>query len=346
VSSAREQRGAASTPQRDVRRPSFVETLGLSPPRQRLREALIAIRGAPGVPPARYDVSSLSMLEPRLALPLWRGRFVIPRRAILSKLFNHRQTPIEDGWSVRRTQAEDFRGRDLTYDSHNGTDFCIPVGTVLLAPADGVVARVWAEFNRGGLKVAIDHGEGLFTSSAHLARALVREGDIVRAGDPIAVTGYSGLDGFITFPWGIPHVHFNCWLDGVPVDPFARPGEVSLWHGATPSPIDAEGAPRDDAEAVSANDWDAARVDAVDDWDSARIDAVVAACLHADTRRYVASLGSVERRARFLVAEMAYYPTRFADRGSLYRATHARRERLSMPFSAREFDGVVFRDEL
>ena len=323
------------SPELDTRHPSFVEMLGLSPPRQRLREALIALRGAPGVPPARYDVSSLSMLEPRLALPLWRGRFPVPRRAILSKLFNHRQTPIEDGWSVRRTQVEDFRGRDLTYDSHNGTDFCIPVGTVLRAPADGVVARVWAEFNRGGLKVAIDHGAGLFTSSAHLARALVRDGDRVRAGDPIAMTGYSGLDGFITFPWGIPHVHFNCWLDGVPVDPFARSGEVSLWHGAMPSPIDAAQAQRVDAEPPSA-----------DDWDSARVDAVVAACLHADTRRYVASLGGLERRARFLVAEMAYYPTRFPDRGSLYRAKHARRERLSMPFSAREFDGVVFRDAL
>jgi hypothetical protein len=43
---------------------------------------------------------------------------------------------------------------------------------------------------------------------------------------------------------------------------------------------------------------------------------------------------------------MAYYPTRFGDRGSLYWRAHPRRERLAMPFSARDFDGVVFRDAL
>lgn len=319
----------------DTRFPSLVETLGLSPPRERLREALVTLRGAPGLPPSRYDVSSLSMLAPRLALPLWRGHFVIPRRAILSRLFNHRQTPVEDGWSVRRTQVEDFRGRDLTYDGHNGTDFCIPVGSLLLAAAAGVVARVWTEFNRGGLKVAIDHGEGLFTSSAHLARALVREGDVVRTGDPIAVTGYSGLDGFITFPWGIPHVHFNCWLDGVPVDPFARAGETSLWRGAVPLPFYVE------REYV-----DAAPPPSRDDFDPERIDAVLAACRDEATRARLRAIDVIELRARHLVAEMAYYPTRFADRGSLYRRVHARRERLSMPFSALDFDGVVFRDEL
>ena len=318
---------------RDERFPSFVETLGLSPPRARAREALIALRGAPGVPASRFDASSLAMLEPRLAFPLWRGRFAIPRRAILSKLFNHRQTPIEDGWSVRRTQVLDFRGRDLTYDSHNGTDFCIPVGTRLLAAASGVVARVWTEFNRGGLKVAIDHGDGLVTCAAHLARALVREGDEVSVGDVVAVTGYSGFDGFVTFPWGIPHVHFNCWLDGAPVDPFARSGEASLWHGGMPKPIDTARLP----------------VDAVrgrDEFDPARIEVVLAACRHEETRGAVQAIDTSERRARFLIAEMAYYPTRWADRGSIYRRVHPRRERLSMPFAASEFDGVVFRDEI
>lgn len=319
----------------DTRHPSVVEMLGLAPPRARLREALIALRGAPGVPPSRFDVSSLAMLDPRLALPLWRGRFAVPRRAILTRLFNHRQTPVEAGWSVRRTQVEDFRGRGLTYDSHNGTDFCVPVGTVLLAAASGVVARVWTEFNRGGLKVAIDHGEGLFTASAHLARALVSEGASVRRGEPVALTGYSGLDGFATFPWGVPHVHYNCWLDGAPVDPFARAGEVSLWRGATPTPFDAAQGAADDEAIPSA-----------DEFDPERLAAVLAACRHEETRAQALTLDPLERRGRFLVSELAYYPTRFADRGTLYRRAHARRERLSMPFSSRDFDGVVFRDDL
>ena len=315
--------------------PSFVEMLGLAPPRQRLREALVALRGAPGVPPSRFDLTSLSMLEPRLAPSLWLGRFPVPRRAILSNLYNHRQTPIEQGWSVRRTQVEDFRGRGLTYDSHNGTDFAVPVGSVLLAAASGVVARVWTEFNRGGLKVAIDHGDGLFTVSVHLARTLVREGDVLRTGDRVGVTGYSGLDGFSTFPLGIPHVHFHCWLDGAPVDPFARPGEVSFWRGTVPTPVDPARPPVDDAPAPDD-----------DDFSGERVAAVLAACRHAPTRARVEALPTTAARARFLVTEMNYYPTRFGDRGSVYLRAHARRERLAMPFSAEEFDGVVFRDAL
>ena len=57
------------------------------------------------------------------------------------------------------------------------------------------------------------------------ARALVRPGDRVGRGETIAISGYSGLDGVVTFPWGTPHVHFNVWLDGLYVDPFAAPGE-------------------------------------------------------------------------------------------------------------------------
>ena len=160
------------------KRPSLVESLGLRPFGERFRQAMIALRGADDVPPSQFDTSSLRLLNPKLSVPLWLGRFVQPRKVILTNLFNHRQTPVEDGWSVRRTQIEDFRGGTLTYDSHNGTDFSVPRGTLAVSPAAGRVARVYAEFNRGGLKVVIDHGEGLMTCSAHLARALVREGAV------------------------------------------------------------------------------------------------------------------------------------------------------------------------
>ena len=128
----------------------LVESMGLSPPRERLRQALIALRGDQDVPPAKFGVSSLRLLDPRLAVPLWRGKYAVHRKVVLSNLFNHRQTPIELGWSVEKTQVEDFRGKGSTYDSHNGTDYCIPVGTPMLAPASGVVVRVVSEFHRAG----------------------------------------------------------------------------------------------------------------------------------------------------------------------------------------------------
>ena len=74
---------------------------------------------------------------------------------------------------------EDFRGHELTYDSHNGTDFAVPVGTRVTAAADGEVIRVSNEFHRGGLKLFIDHGCGVVTSYNHLATVEVAAGDSI-----------------------------------------------------------------------------------------------------------------------------------------------------------------------
>ena len=170
----------------------------------------------------KIGLSGIHQLHPIIAPFLWRGKPYLERTVLVSNCFNRTQTPVEEGWSVLRTQAEDFRGRQLSYDSHNGVDFAIPLGTTVVAPAPGVVARVISEFNRGGLKIFIDHGEGLMTTCAHLAFAKVQEGDVVYRGQTIGISGYSGIDALLTFPIGIPHVHFNTWLNGEPIDPFAR----------------------------------------------------------------------------------------------------------------------------
>jgi murein DD-endopeptidase len=315
----------------DLRPPSLIESLGLRPWRERFRQAAVALRGAEDVPPSRFDASSLRMLNPRLAYPLWLGRWVVPRKVILTNLFNHRQTPVEEGWSVRRTQTEDFRGGNLTYDSHNGTDLSVPRGTLAVAPAAARVARVYAEFNRGGLKVVLDHGGGLLTCSVHLARTFVEEGDRLEPGQPYALTGYSGLDGFASFPHGVPHIHFNVWLDGEPVDPFPMPGEISLWRGGAPRPVPTEV----DGEPLPPPDYD-----------ETRVDAAIASCRTASVRAELEVLVPLERRAAHLIAERCYYPTRFANRGNVYRNAHPRCERLYLPFRACDVDGVVFADEL
>ena len=309
----------------------FREGLGLHPWRERYRQAMIAIRGQEDVPPSLFDLSSLKQLKPRIAFPLWRGRFFVPRRAIVTNLFNHRQTPIELGWSVKKTQVLDFRGRDLTYDSHNGTDFSIPVGTPVLAAAPGHVVRVVSEFNRGGLKIFIDHGDGLMTTSAHLARALVKEGQVVARGEPIALSGYSGLDALVTFPFGTPHVHFNTWLDCEPVDPFPHEGCASLWRaGALPEPMG------DTPEEVFAPSV----------YSEEGVAAAIAACKTASSRETLGKLEPLSIRAGHTVAEMNYYPTRFPERPKVYAESHPRTPRLDLPFSASVFDGVVFADDL
>ncbi|MCA9543301.1 MAG: M23 family metallopeptidase [Myxococcales bacterium] len=309
----------------------FTEILGLSPVRERAKQAAIALRGAEDVPPSQWGLSSLKLLRPRLAAPLWLGRQSVPGQVILTNLFNHTQTPVEAGWSVKRTQVRDFRGRDLTYDSHNGTDLSIPVGTPVLTAAPGVVARVVAEFNRGGLKVFIDHGHGLMTTYAHLARALVKEGDVLARGQAIALSGYSGLDGAITFPWGVPHVHFNTWLNGEPVCPFGLDGQASLWLDRDPKPV-TPGA-RDPGFTPTA-------------WDHAAVDATIAACRTPAVRQRLQAIDNADRRARHLLTEVNYYPTRFPERPALYRASHPRQGLMDLPFGADRFEGAVFVDEL
>lgn len=308
----------------------LTEALGLTPVGERLRQALVALRGEADVPPSRFDLSSLGQLRPRIALPLWRRRAPIPRTVLITNLFNHRQTPIADGWSVRQRQMQDFRGGTLTYDSHNGTDFAVPVGTRVTTAAAGRVVRVAAEFNRGGLKVFVDHGDGLMTCYAHLARAAVGEGERVARGQLIALSGYSGLDGFATFPWGVPHVHVNTWLDGEPVDPFARSGEVSMWR-AGPLPAPAPEGCDDDPIASSVFDADA-------------VDAAIAACRTPHVRERLAGIQGVHARATAVIIEMNYYPTRFSERVCVYASRNPRSPRLDLPFSGEDFDRVAFSD--
>jgi murein DD-endopeptidase len=304
---------------------SLTEIFGLSPLGLRAREALLTLRGDASTPPTRFDHTSLKIFRPRMALPLWRARPAHGRLVPIYNLVNHLRPPPEEGWSVRVTAARDFLGTQLTYDSHNGTDFAVPLGTVVVAAAPGTVLRVSSEFNRGGLKVFIDHGDGLVTTSNHLGRALVSVGQRVRRGEAVALSAYSGLDGLSTFPFGAPHVHYNVWLDGEYVDPFALDGSVPLWrNGNWPVP----GAGDDDAP-PTAWDHDAVR-DAVD------------ACQHEGARTEILAAPTPESRAMTALFHLNYYPTRFARRPTLYARASPRAARLDLPFRAEDFDGTWF----
>ncbi|TMK59780.1 MAG: M23 family metallopeptidase, partial [Actinobacteria bacterium] len=68
----------------------------------------------------------------------------------------------------------------------------------------------------------IDHGGGLSSTYSWLSEKLVRKGDRVLQGQPVASTG-----------WGhpgapIPHLHLGVKLDGAYVDPLSYLGPISL----------------------------------------------------------------------------------------------------------------------
>lgn len=306
---------------------AWAEVLGLRPFGKTWREIVFALRGDAFTPASRWDRTSLGIFQPRTSLATWLGRTRSDRRIPVYNLFNHTPTPIEDGWSVRKTRVRDFRGGTLTYDSHNGTDFIVPPGTVVVAAAPARVAHVRSEFHRGGLKVVLDHGDGLVTTSNHLARALVRPGDVVRRGQPIARSGASGVDFLLTLPWSAPHVHWNVWLDGEPVDPFAAGDEGALWRtGNDPTPHPGG----TDDEPVPPSRFDAAAV----------ADAI-AACRDPQLRARLTAIEPLAARALETVFQLNYFPTRFARRPCVWAERHPRAPRLDLPFRAVDFAGVA-----
>ena len=310
-------------------RVGIAECFGLSPIGERLREATITFRGDPSTPRSRFDHTSLALLRPSLSIPLWLGRQPGGRLAPIYNFFCHDQPDLALGWSTQVRRAVDWRGGRLTYDSHNGTDFAVPPGTPIVAAAPGLVLRLSNEFNRGGLKVFVDHGEGLFTSYNHLARAQVQVGERVERGQRLGLSGASGIDGFLLFPWSTPHLHFNCWLDGAYVDPFARPGETPLWASGENHPRPCR--VRNPEEAWSPTTWN----------DEA-IERALRACHHPGARRDIESATSTGARGMNTHFQLSYFPTRFSERPRLVHGNHVRSARLDLPLPADEYEGALF----
>ncbi|KHK50521.1 peptidase M23 [Ralstonia sp. A12] len=108
------------------------------------------------------------------------------------------------------TRIDPFTGRRT---QHDGVDFVAPVGTPIVAAAGGVV--VASEFRSDyGNMVDIDHGNGLKTRYAHASKVFVKIGDIVKAGERIALVGRTGR------ATG-SHLHFEVHVNDVPQNPVA-----------------------------------------------------------------------------------------------------------------------------
>jgi murein DD-endopeptidase len=236
--------------------------------------------------------------------------------------------PKHEGYSVRVTYARDYRGGRWTYDGHLGTDFACPVGTTIVAGAPGWVVRIANELDQGGLKVCLDHGEGLFTTHNHLSRALVHVGERVARGQAVGLSGASGVEFVLFFPWVSPHLHYNVWLDGQVIDPFAREGETSLWrqHNA-PIPHDGS-ALREDASIEPTP------------WDPAAVDEAIAACRDPVVREHARALPTVAQRAAEVMVRRMYRPTMFGPSPSLSRERFAPRPRLDLPFRSDAYCGA------
>ena len=145
-------------------------------------------------------------------------------------------------------QFQDTNRYQLTYwgdreyggvDGHGGHDWRMPVGTPLLAVADGEVRTVGTDppFYCPPLRRTVSDQQfvevlhqapgGVRFSSAvvHVSRIDVNRGERVRAGQPIALSGNTGCS-------SEPHVHFHVWR--FPATNGGRPARVDPygWVGA------------------------------------------------------------------------------------------------------------------
>ena len=88
---------------------------------------------------------------------------------------------------------------------HPGIDITAPAGSVVCAVLDGtVISAGWTD--EAGYSVVMQHQGNIISCFKHNQHLMVKEGDKVAAGKPVAVVGNNFL-------------HFEIWHDGEPEDP-------------------------------------------------------------------------------------------------------------------------------
>jgi len=123
-----------------------------------------------------------------LTVPMEKGVFRMTSR------YGRRKDPFNKRWAM-----------------HSGLDFSGPYKSAILAPAAGKVTYAgW--MSTYGRVVEIEHGIGLMTRFAHLAKITVKKGQSVEVGDQVGALGSSGRSTG-------PHLHYEVHYKGKTVNP-------------------------------------------------------------------------------------------------------------------------------
>ena len=97
-------------------------------------------------------------------------------------------------------------------EKHFAVDVVVAKDTPVKATADGTV--IFSEWSAGtGYVIILEHSHGLISIYKHNAALAKNQGDLVRAGEVIATAGNTG-----ELSTG-PHLHFELWNDGYPINP-------------------------------------------------------------------------------------------------------------------------------
>ncbi len=104
-----------------------------------------------------------------------------------------------------------YHGQKIDQQVHLGYDLAVTQHVGVESSNDGKVVYA-APLGIYGNCIVVDHGYGLQTIYGHLSRIDVHEGDIVKRGQVMGLSGMTGMAGG-------DHVHFAMQLDGVQIDP-------------------------------------------------------------------------------------------------------------------------------
>lgn len=111
-----------------------------------------------------------------------------------------------------RQPLEDFHISQDYYPHHPALDLAAPLGTPIYPIAQGKVQEAGMRWDGHGNTVVVDHGDGLMSLYAHIAKISVKKGDTV---DKVTQLGTIGLTGFTSGP----HLHIEVTDNGKPVNP-------------------------------------------------------------------------------------------------------------------------------
>jgi murein DD-endopeptidase MepM/ murein hydrolase activator NlpD len=104
-----------------------------------------------------------------------------------------------------------YQGKKIDQQVHLGYDLAVTQHIGVEASNDGRIVYA-APLGIYGNCIVVDHGYGLQTIYGHLSQINVHEGDMVKRGQVMGLSGMTGMAGG-------DHIHFAMQLDGVQIDP-------------------------------------------------------------------------------------------------------------------------------
>lgn len=177
------------------------------------------------------EIESLKSVNKRLKFAIMLGDSTLLKEPILQKDSSTKKIPLDGNilnifldfiYKITINQnheisfikpAEGFLSKSFNPEKgHNGNDYSMKENSPIFASSGGYV--VFADYTTNyGYTIIINHPENYITKYLHCSSLLKKDGDFVMQGELIALSGDSGIDSTG------PHLHFEIWKDGKPIDP-------------------------------------------------------------------------------------------------------------------------------